>query len=106
MGQYYMLINYSKKEFVDPWKIGGGAKLWEWCANYQEAGIIPFLLRKSNEGGGGDIKKAYKTAGHWAKDKIALVGDYDLSGDWDMGKKNFTDISEAVKKDFQHFIKH
>lgn len=106
MGQYFRLINYDKKEFVDPWNIGGGAKLYEWCANYQEAGIIPFLLRKSSQGGGGDIQKSYRTAGQWAGDKIALVGDYDISGDWELVKQEFKDISQAVKRDFRHFINH
>lgn len=54
MGQYFRAVNATKKEYVDPWDIGGVAKLWEWCAN-KWAGIFPYLLRKSNATGGGDI---------------------------------------------------
>lgn len=82
MGQYFRAVNLDKKEFVDPWAIGGVAKLIEWCANNQ-AGIFPFLLRQSNEGGGGDIQKEYATAGRWAGDRITLVGDYDESKLWE-----------------------
>ena len=32
MGQYFRLLNYDKREYVDPWDLGGVAKLWEWCA--------------------------------------------------------------------------
>ena len=53
MGQYFKAVNTDKKEFVCPWCLGGGAKLWEWSANSQGA-IFTLLLRKSNCTGGGD----------------------------------------------------
>ena len=28
MGQYFKAINLDKKEYVCPWCLGGGAKLW------------------------------------------------------------------------------
>lgn len=103
MGQYFHLINFDKKEYINGWNLGGGVKLWEWCAN-NITRVIPFLLRKSNEGGGGDIEKDYKTAGRWAGDKIALVGDYDESKDYSRAIDEYTEISAQVKKDFNHFI--
>lgn len=103
MGQYFRLINYDKREYVDPWAIGGGAKLWEWCANHQ-AGVIPFLLRDSDEGGGGDIRKDYSTAGRWASDRIALVGDYDYSGDWERVEDEFHNISRELVCEYNDFI--
>ncbi|MDB5392139.1 MAG: hypothetical protein JWM11_7785 [Planctomycetaceae bacterium] len=48
MGQYFAAVNTDKKEFVCPWCIGGGAKLWEWAANPTGA-IFTLLLRKSDE---------------------------------------------------------
>lgn len=54
MGQYFKAVNTDKKEFVCPWCIGGGAKLWEWAANPKGA-IFTLLLRKSDSCGGGDI---------------------------------------------------
>jgi len=103
MGQYFRLINYDKKEYVDPWKIGGLAKLFEWCANRQ-AGVIPFLLRKSSEGGGGDIQKDYRTSGRWADDRIALVGDYDATGDYDRAEKEFRPIHNELRRDYNDFV--
>lgn len=29
MGQYYKLVNFDKKEFVEPWPLNCGAKLTE-----------------------------------------------------------------------------
>ena len=53
MGQYFAAVNLDKREFVCPWCLGGGAKLWEWAANAQGA-VFTLLLRKSSASGGGD----------------------------------------------------
>lgn len=103
MGQYFLIVNLDKREFVDPSRLGGGLKLWEICAN-NVCRILPFLLRKSSEGGGGDIRKEYFSAGRWCGDRVVVVGDYDESGLYDLTSKEYTDISDAVRKDFNDFI--
>lgn len=103
MGQYFRLINYDKKEYIDAWDFHQGAKLWEWCVN-DHCRLLPFLLRQSNEGGGGDIQKAFYWAGHWANNRIALVGDYDQSGDFQLAEFEFKDISKEVAEEFNDFI--
>lgn len=104
MGQYFKAVNLDKKEFVCPWSIGGVAKLWEWCTN-KEAGVFPFLLRESNERGGGDITKDYATAGRWAGDRIVLIGDYDESKLWDtLETGECENISRQLVEDYNDFI--
>lgn len=103
MGQYFRLLNLDKREYVDPWDVGGVAKLWEWCANNQ-CRVIPFLLRQSSEGGGGDIQEDYSLAGHWAGDRVVLVGDYDDSKLFDIAEKEFMNISKQLVKEFNDFI--
>lgn len=136
MGQYFLLMNFDKKEVVNPWDLGGGAKLWEWCAS-KTAGVIPYLLRRSTGDGGGDVgtalyywsdksrreevnalpsgkqsrafkeefnrlKSTLQYAGRWADDRIALVGDYDVSGDY--SRADFTDITEGLIEEYNEFI--
>lgn len=80
MGQYFQLVNTTKREFLCGHDIGGVIKLWEWCANSM-AGVLPYLLRKSTGGGGGDHHDPENTlcCGRWAGDRIMLLGDYDES---------------------------
>lgn len=84
-GQYFMIVNLSKKEFITPYKMASGAKLWEILANNVPTSVLGFLLRQSNEGGGGDFhdttyqENKRKFCGRWAGDKIAIIGDYDES---------------------------
>ena len=105
MGQYFIAVNQTKKEYIRPWDIGGLAKLFEWCANH-EAGIFPFLLRKSDELGGGDIEHPdAQYAGRWAGDEVYLVGDYDSSGLYDRAQKSYRDIARGLVREYNRFIK-
>ena len=105
MGQYFRFVNLTKQEYVDPWDLGGLAKLFEWCVNPQ-AGIFPYLLRKSSESGGGDLDDPdkCKLAGRWAGDSLFLVGDYDSSRLFDRAEAEFRNISEPLAKEYNGFI--
>lgn len=99
-----MAVNTTKKELVRSWDIDGLAKLWEWCANRQ-AGIFPYLLRKSNESGGGDIddpKPEY--AGRWAGDAVYLIGDYDESGLYQQANSSYKSIAKGLVAEYNRFI--
>lgn len=99
-----MAVNSTKKEMVRSWDIGGLAKLWEWCTNRQ-AGIFPYLLRKSNESGGGDIddpKPEY--AGRWAGDAVYLIGDYDESGLYQQANSSYKSIAKGLVAEYNRFI--
>ena len=116
MGQYFKAVNLDKREVVCPWCMGGGAKLWEWAANTQGS-IFTLLLRKSDEGGGGDFYGYRKgcgeggpihcpvspIAGRWAGDRVCLVGDYDSSKLWDE-LPAFHNITKEVVETWNDFI--
>ncbi len=117
MGQYFKIVNEDKKEVINPWDIGGGAKFWEWMWNRHSA-VFPWLLRRSDEGGGGDIDapEHYTTLGAWAGDRIVFIGDYDSSKLWDtsatkdkdgkpLKKAAYTDISSLVRHEFNDAVR-
>jgi hypothetical protein len=101
MGQYFVAVNHTKKEYVCPWCLGGVAKLKEWCAGRQAA-VFPYLLRKSTGSGGGDISdpQAVEYAGRWAGDQVELVGDYDESGGHRKAFAEYTNISPQVAAEY------
>jgi len=103
MGQYFILVNLDKREYICPWCIGGLGKLREWVLNDQVR-VFPFLLRKSSQYGGGDIQEAYKFAGRWAGDRIVLIGDYDESGLYHEAFETYRDISKDLVEEFNRFI--
>ena len=120
MGQYFKLVNLDKKEVVNPWDIGGVAKFWEWLYNPQ-ARVLVWLLRQSDEDGGGDIgtdeRARYETIGRWAGDRITLIGDYDSSNLWDTAANTnddgkplpdaeYIDISATLRREFNEAIRH
>ncbi len=117
MGQYFKIVNEDKKEVINAWDVGGCAKFWEWLWNPQ-ARVFVWLLRKSDEGGGGDINdpERFETLGRWAGDRITLTGDYDSSRLWNMSETKdadgkplpnatYTDISALVRKEFNAAIR-
>lgn len=108
MGQYHILVNLTKKQFVHPHRIGNGLKLREQVGwEYSTSTALVMLLAASNGRGGGDFHSSSPLVGSWAGDSIAFIGDYaesdDLAGvdaptvynQCDSGK--FRDISEQVR---------
>jgi len=85
MGQYFVIVNLDKREFIHPHKLASGLKFWEILASQTAPRALAFLLRQSNEGGGGDIAESSEDnkklfCGSWRADRIAIIGDYDKSG--------------------------
>jgi len=62
------------------------------------ATALVFLLRKSNETGGGDYFGDDAVVGSWAGDRIVLVGDYDESGLYGVARKSYSSISDKILK--------
>ena len=77
MGQYYMVVNIDKKEYLHPHRFDDGLKLMEFG---QSAGGtltgLAILLADGNGGGGGDIYSEDPIIGSWAGDRIVIAGDY------------------------------
>ncbi|SMB96834.1 hypothetical protein SAMN00808754_1677 [Thermanaeromonas toyohensis ToBE] len=102
MGQYHIVVNLDKKEFISPHKLGDGLKLLEQMNSHGGTmAALWVLLACSNGRGGGDIpdgvdykfderknkvvevvpdreyrRLAKEYIGRWAGDRIAIIGDY------------------------------
>lgn len=76
MGQYHLLINVDKKEFVHGHRIDNGLKLMEQCGFEKSTSTALWLLLACSNGRGGGDAKRHPLIGRWAGDRIAVIGDY------------------------------
>jgi hypothetical protein len=83
MGQYHLLVNLDKHEYVMPHRVGDGLKLGEQCGTvYGTCSAAIMLCCCSNGRGGGDFYDGHDDViGRWAGDRIAWVGDYAVDED-------------------------
>lgn len=98
MGQYHLLVNLSKREFVDPHRLGVGLKLAEQMSFPLTAVALYASLPCSNGRGGGDLRD-HPWIGRWAGDRIAVVGDYALEEDLPGAHTAYSNCRAGVFKD-------
>lgn len=88
MGQYYRVVNVTKREYINPHDFDCGAKLMEFAGSERMGEALTLLLAIGNGAGGGDFDDGRANwgpgspdgfIGRWAGDRIAVVGDY---ADW------------------------
>ncbi len=127
MGQYFVIANLDKKEYIEP-RLKG---LWEICAN-NDCRILPYLLATNNQDSTGLmvvvdgkpedalrklgkdkyevvryneeanytlLKRRLKYFGRWCGDRIAVVGDYaDKADNYDTDRQpSFSEILETFR---------
>lgn len=79
MGQYHILINIDRREYVNPHTLGKGLKLREQgFARYGIHQALLMLLAASNHNGSGDFRLDDLLIRSWAGDRIAIIGDQDI----------------------------
>lgn len=77
MGQYYIVVNLDKKQYLHPHKFGDGLKLREFGqSGFGTMYALAALLADGNGRGGGDIPSDDPLIGSWAGDRIVITGDY------------------------------
>ena len=83
MGQYYLIANLSKRQFIYPHRFGDGLKLLEFgdSSSGTMCGLA-VLLSNGNGQGGGDLDAEDPIIGSWAGDRIVVAGDYGDPGRW------------------------
>ena len=82
MGQYHILVNYDKKEVVETYGLGLGAKQVEQLGAFKGtiADAMYLLVMTSPARGGGDLPLT-SVSGRWAGDRVMIVGDYTEDSD-------------------------
>jgi hypothetical protein len=82
MGQYHILVNYDKKEIVETYGLGLGAKQVEQLGAFKGtiADAMYLLVMTSPARGGGDLPMT-SVSGRWAGDRVMIVGDYTEDSD-------------------------
>ena len=96
MGQYFVVANTTKKEFLHPHKFGSGLKFLEFTLDgCRVMSGLAHLLGQSSDGVANDD---VTVTGRWIGDHVIIVGDYDTSGVFDEATdgNDYTDISNAV----------
>lgn len=87
MGQYHLILNLDKRQYLEPHAFGEGAKLLEFgCSMEGTMTALAALLARDNGKGGGDLYPPEGTSdtaliGSWAGDRIVIAGDYGEPGD-------------------------
>lgn len=83
MGQYYLIVNIDKEQYLYPHKFGDGLKLMEFgnsaCGTLLGLAV---LLANGNNRGGGDLRTDHPMVGHWAGDRVVVAGDYGDEGEF------------------------
>ena len=100
MGQYHIVINEDKKEYIEAHRFGEGIKLMEFttggCGTL--TGLALLLADKTANGkGNGDFGyDGEDILGRWHGDRIKIVGDYGDDGLYKEAFNSWTDISKKV----------
>ena len=83
MGQYYLIVNCKKEQYLRPHVFGCGSKLMEFSttANGPMAALAVLCASGNGRGGGGDLHASTiddprGLVGSWAGDPIVVAGDY------------------------------
>ena len=76
MGQYHILYNIDKGEYVHPHRLGMGLKQREHLGGDASlADVLYMLVMTSPHRGGGDLPETL-ISGRWAGDRVVVLGDY------------------------------
>jgi len=81
MGQYFIPVNVTKREYIHAHAFGDGLKMGEW---------YPGNSRTH------EALKALQTS-RWKGDEIVIAGDYDHEEIYRQAREEFSDVSEQAK---------
>ena len=86
MGQYFIAVNYTKREWLHPHRFGDGLKFKEFCGSSH--GMLAGLAHLMLEPGG-----------RWAGDMVAIVGDEDNPEAYEAAMDSYKDVSFEIMRE-------
>ena len=95
MGQYFLVVNTTKKEYLYPHRFGSGLKFMEFPLDEigPMTGLAHLLGQSSDHSG---MMFDEDITGRWIGDHVVIVGDYDESKLYKTAEDTYTDISNQV----------
>ncbi len=94
MGQYFIIANLDKKQYIHPHDLRCGAKRLEIYNDSVIKDLMSFLSKTSPQ------ERSFLYAGKWVNDKVMLIGDFE---DYDLFKQvigEFKNISTEVYNEY------
>jgi hypothetical protein len=95
MGQYFLVVNTDKKEYLMPHNFGSGLKFLEFTLD--SCGVLTglaHLLGQSSDPSG--MMADPEITGRWVGDHVVIVGDYDESNLYQTADEAYENISDKV----------
>jgi hypothetical protein len=103
MGQYYTIINLTKKEYIRPHAFDDGAKIMEFGSSGDGTMYAFSLLMSSGYGQGCEEELESSLIGSWAGDNVIIAGDYSEPykniPQQDLGKVVFHCVVEELNRE-------
>ncbi len=99
VGQYALLVNLDKKQYLYSHSVGDGLKFMEFGTS--ACGLmtaLTLLLADGNGRGSGDFATKRDIVGSWAGDRVVAAGDYADPGKY-LTPENITAYHEAAAKE-------
>ena len=96
MGQYFIIVNLRKREYIHPHDLKRGAKLLEISKDPIIYGLMSLLQAKNKE-------KTALYVGSWANDKILFIGDSEDSSFFKQVVVSFKNISKEAYNEYLNF---
>jgi hypothetical protein len=95
--QRLFLVNHTRRESVCPNCLGTAGTVRDWC-RISPAGVVAYLLRKSDGGGGGDVDdRSLPFVGRWALDDVELTR-------WTEDLASYTNVSVPLASEYNPFV--
>lgn len=113
MGQYHVIVNLDRREYLNAHAFGSGWKAWEQINGSGTPQALFVLLTCSNGRGGGDLFAAEpegeRIYGRWAGQRIAVVGDYAEDDDlpepqWTRASTIWSACMSGEYRDISHLV--